>query len=401
MKSAVHRCGRRSTPAHAIAHFSIGRGSQALRSAGNPLREREFRLSGHGRNSTHAMKSKFRDTSPQDAPAIAAFLQRAFDSDPGLPLTELRHLHWKCWEPRSDWPGSRGYAMTGEDAIVAHGAVVPLSFVNARQRLTIAHVIDWAADPKSIGSGVTLMKQIARMVDAVLAVGGSEMTQKVLPALGFKICGEVTKYARPLRPLRRFADQKRSPRLWAQFARSLLWTLQAPSVETHGWTANRIAPEQLAVKEMRWPRPGAGTGIFERTVESVAYFQRCPAVPMELYSVAKDGSDRGYFLLAQAPGQTRIADFYYDSEDREGWRALVQLAVLQARLNPAAAEVVSVGSDPSTRQALEDCGFHARGNWPLRLLPGRDVELPTGAIRFQMIDNDFAYLHANRSEYWA
>src|ERR1700722_360646 len=111
------------------------------------------------------MKSEFRDTSPQDAPAVAAFLQRIFDIDANLPLIVPRHLHWKNWEERSDWPGSRGYVMTREDAITAHGTVVPLSCVNGQQHLKIVHVIDWAADPKSVGSGVTLMTRIARMVD--------------------------------------------------------------------------------------------------------------------------------------------------------------------------------------------------------------------------------------------
>jgi hypothetical protein len=347
------------------------------------------------------MKSEFRDTSPQDTPAVAAFLQRIFDIDASLPLIAPRHLHWKCWEERSDWPGSRGYVMTREGAITAHGAVAPLSCVSGQRHLKIVHVIDWAADPQSVGSGVTLMTRIARMVDGVLAVGGSEMTQKVLPTLGFKTCGEVTRFVRPLRPLGRVAGQKLSLRLGAQFARSLLWMLQAPSARIPGWTARRIAPDQLISEAMRWPRAVEGTAIFERTADLVAYFLRCPVAPMELYSVAKDGSDRGYFLLAQTPGQTRIVDFYVDSEDRESWRAAIQLAVAQARRNPAAAEVVSMGSDPLTRQALLDCGFHARGNLVLRLLPGKGVELPAGPIRFQMIDNDFAYLHSNKNTYWA
>jgi hypothetical protein len=347
------------------------------------------------------MTSQFGDTSPQDAPAVAAFLQRVYGVDANAPLIAPRHLHWKCWEERSDWPGSRGYTMTREGQIVAHGTVVPLSCVSGRQHLKVVHVIDWAADPQSVGTGVILMNQIGRMADAVMAVGGTAMTQAVLPTLGFKNCGETTRYARPLRPLKRIAGQRPSVRAGAQFARSLLWLLQAPSVRTPGWSASRIAPEQLASCAMRWPRAADGVAIFERTADIVAYLLRCPAAPMELYSAAKDGSGRGYFLLAHAPGQVRIVDFYTDSEDRADWRSVIQLAVSQAEGNPAAAEVVSMGSDAVTRQALLDCGFHARGNSVIRLRPRRGVELPTVPIRFQMIDNDFAYLHANKNAYWA
>lgn len=346
------------------------------------------------------MKLQFRETSPQDAPAVTAFLQRIFEIDSSLPLTAPRHLHWKCWEARSDWPGSRGYVLTRKDEIVAHGTVVPLSYVSGQQRLRMVHVIDWAADPKTVGSGLSLMKQIARMVDGVLAIGGSEMTQKVLPAFGFKTCGEVTNFARPLRPMRRLAGQPLSLRAGAQVARSWLWLLQAPSIRTQGWTASRVAPEQLGTQAMRWPRAVEGTAVFERTEETLAYLLQCPVAPMELYSVANQGSERGYFLLAHAPGQTRIADFYVDSEDREVWRVLIQLAVSQAARNPDAAEVVSVGSDAITRKALLDCGFHARWDAALRLLPGKGVALPTGSIRYQMIDSDAAYLYAAQTEYW-
>jgi hypothetical protein len=349
-----------------------------------------------------AMTSQFRTTSPQDAPVVAAFLQRIFDIDPSLPLIAPRHLHWKCWEQRSDWAGSRSYVITKESAIVAHITIVPLSCVGGHQRLKMIHPIDWAADPMSFGSGSILLMQVAERVDAVVVMGGSEMAQKALVALGFKTCGEVMRFVRPLRPLRRLAGQKPSLRLGAQFARSLLWSLQAPSVRTQGWIASRVAPEQLISQSIPWPRSGEEAVIFERNPDTIAYFLKCPAMPMELYAVAKeDGSCRGYFLLAHAPGQTRIVDFYVDSEGREVWRALIELAVLQAKRNRTSAEVVSLGSDTVTRQALLDCGFHARGSFALRLLPAKGVELPAGPIRFQMIDNDAAYWHANKNDYWA
>lgn len=344
------------------------------------------------------MKPSFRSTSPADGPAVAAFLQRIFSCDPNLPLIAPRNLQWKCWEERSDWPGSRGYVITKADAIAAHATVMPLSYVDGQRRLKMVHLIDWAADPKSVGSGVTLLKQISRLVDAVVVAGGSDMTQKVLPALGFHQCGEVTRFARPLRPLRRLAGQKPDVRLYAQAARGLLWELGAPRVRTRDWTAIPIAPDQLAA---RLPRTAQGAAFFERTIENISYFLKCPVTPMELYSVAKDGSPRGYFLLAHAPGQTRIVDFHADSEDREHWRILVQLAVSQAKRNPAALEVAAVASEAVTRQALLDCGFHARGEFALRILPGPGIALPSGPVRFHLIDYDGGYRHENRNAYWA
>lgn len=347
------------------------------------------------------MKLQFRETTPQDAPEVAAFLQRIFELDPAVPLISPPHMQWKYWEPRSVWPGSRGFVLTREDAIVAHGTVVPLSCISGQRQLRMAHLIDWAADPKCVGSGVNVLKHIGRLVDAIVVVGGSEMTLKVLPALGFKKWGEVTQYVRPVRPLRRLAGQRFGLRLAAQFSRSLLWALQAPSPQTSGLTATRITPQQLPSQAIPWPRTSGGTTIFERTADLFDYLLKCPVTPIELYSCAKGGEVRGYFLLAYAPGQTRIADFYIDSDNPRDWQALINQAVSQATQNRQAAEVVSVGSDAVTHRALLDCGFRPRTIFPLHVQPGKGVELAAEPVRFHMIDSDAAYHHNNKNTFWA
>jgi hypothetical protein len=191
------------------------------------------------------------------------------------------------------------------------------------------------------------------------------MTQKVLPALGFKPCGEVTNFVRPLRPLRRAAGQAPSARLAAQVARSALWSL------------------------------------FERTPQSVDHLLQCPVAPMEFYAVENGGTVRGYFLLAHAPGQVRVVDFFVDSEADADWRLVVQLAVKQAGEVRDAAEVVCVASDPIVRQALTDSGFRPRASFEARVLMAKGVDPPALPLRIQMCDSDAAYLHANRPEYWA
>lgn len=348
------------------------------------------------------MKLQFRPTSPEDAPAVAAFLQRIFRIEANLPVIEPRHMHWKYWDERPGWEGSRGYVLTREGTIVAHAALTPLTCVSGARRWRMAHLIDWAADPKSAGSGVYLLWQMAGLVDAILATDGTEVARKVQSAFGFRAGGEVTRFARPLRPLRRLAAQNLSLRTGAQFTRSVWWWLrQPPRRRSRGWTAGRVAAGETIPEFVRWPSAPAESALLERSAAAIAYLLNCPATRMEFYPVAKGDRPYGYFLLAHAPGQTRIADFYADSEQREDWCALIELAVRQAKRNPAAAEVVSLGSDALTRDALLDCGFHARGSSAVHILPGKGVELPAAAIRVQMIDSDAAYLHANRSDYWS
>ena len=52
------------------------------------------------------MKAEFRSTSPQDAPAVAAFLQRIFGIAPNLPLIAPT-LALEVLGGTVDWPGSR------------------------------------------------------------------------------------------------------------------------------------------------------------------------------------------------------------------------------------------------------------------------------------------------------
>ncbi len=346
-------------------------------------------------------KLEFRATSPEDAGAVSAFLQRIFGMGPGHPVVDPRHLRWKCWEERADWPGSRGYVMTSQGEIVAHATVVPLASHAGERSFRMAHPIDWAAESKSVGSGVALLKRIGQIVDAIAIAGGSDMTQKILPALGFKLCGQVNRFARPLRPLRRLEGRKLDWRLYAQSARGLLWKWKAPSEQVAGWEARRVKEDELAASGIPWPTPAPGTMLIERTPELMSYSLRCPAVAMKLYAVLKGGSIRGYFMLAFAPAQARIVDMWTGSEDRRDWRALVQLAVREAERNPGAAEVVSMASDPVRRQAFLDCGFQLRGSSPLRILASGKTELPGLPVSFGMLDSDAAYLHNGNDELWA
>jgi hypothetical protein len=290
--------------------------------------------------------------------------------------------------------------MTYQDDIVAHGTIVPLTFRSGGTQFRMAHLTDWAADSKSVGSGVALLKHIGRSVDAILVAGGSDMTQKILPALGFKVCGDATRFARPLRPLRRLAGHNFSLRRCARSARGLLWKWQAPRGPVRGWEARRVTPDDLAASTIPWPKPAPETTLFERTPDLMGYYLRCPATPMELHAAAKEGAVRGYFMLAFAPAQARIVDMWADSADSQDWRALVQLAVRQAERNRSVVEVVSMASDPAASQAFLECGFHARGSWPLRLLACNKRELPGGPVGFRMLDGDAAYLLNGGDELW-
>ncbi len=302
-------------------------------------------------------------------------------------------MAWKYWNRHPDWEGSRGFVMERGGAIVAHGAVVPLRYMLANQHLRIVHLIDWAATRDCTGAGIALMRRVGEMTDGVFAAGGSESTQKILPALGFKSVGTAARYILPSRPLARMGNSLRSWRGAARFGRGLFLSLTAhPTEPLHqGWSARRLQSGELSATHVPTPRPCGKQAAFARTHESIVDLLQCPIAPGELYVVERNGTDLGYFVLTIAGMQCRLAEAWIESENPDDWQALFTLAIRQAKTYRQVAELIAVASTRLEKDALERTGLPCCGHINLRLWM-RNERVPE-AIRFQMVDGDAAYLH--------
>jgi GNAT superfamily N-acetyltransferase len=345
----------------------------------------------------------FRSTTVADESTLRSLLQEAHGVAPGHPMFEGRHLHWKYWEPREDWQGSRSYVLTRDGRIIAHAAIVPALCSWGTERLKVLHVIDWAARAEARGAGNTLMQHIGTLADAILTSEGGDAAWRLLPFLGFAESKTVvTQYARPLRPLLYLtgADVPRW-RLAARCVRNALWALRAPAGAPGAQRSRHLAADEVAAAPMRWPAPRRGTAVLERSAAVMSYWLQCPAAPMELYVVENGSAAEGYFVLAFAPGQARLADCWLDSDDPGAWEGLVQLAVRQAARHTGVAELAVIGSEPLLATALERCGFHARASRPLMMRATNGVRLPPAEIRIQMLDDDTAYRHSGSRLFWA
>ena len=157
--------------------------------------------------------------------------------------------------------------------------------------------------------------------------------------------------------------------------------------------ARLIGPDEIGSLTVAFPFPRPDVAVLERNESLFRYLLACPIVPIELYSWERWPYKRGYFALARAPGQARLVDLWNSSDDPDDWRALVQCAVHQARLQPGAAEIIAWASDPLLCGVLRQCGFHAGATLPIQLLGRAGTNLPQSGLRVQMIDNDAAYLH--------
>lgn len=147
--------------------------------------------------------------------------------------------------------------------------------------------------------------------------------------------------------------------------------------------------------------PRNGTAVLERSAQVMTYWLQCPTVPMELYVVENGATPEGYFVLALAPGQARLADCWLDTDAPEAWEALVHLAVREALLHAGVAEIAAICSEPLLARALVRCGFHARATRPLYARATDGIRLPAGGIRIQMLDDDAAYRHNGSRLFWA
>jgi hypothetical protein len=334
------------------------------------------------------MKVHIRPSTPDDAPAIVALMRNA-----GLkPDAAEGWLYWKYWQERSDWPGARSFVVANDSDILAHSGIVPGACLWNGHRATVIHMMDWAASPSAVGTGVALMKYIAGLADALIGVGGSRYTRQTLPMVGFRPCGNTTSYVRVLRPLIGLKNSKRwNWRTLPKFSRNVLSALAAPAVRCGAWHAPRIARDQVQSIAAVLPSARANMTVLERSPASLSYFLDCPIAPMVLHGLDRAGTRCGYFLLAFVPGQARLVDCWVDSEDPDDWRAMVNCAVRAALQTPGIAELVTLASDSMLSQCLRESGFYAQWTDPVQILPKAGAtSIPTN-LRFQMLDSDAAF----------
>jgi hypothetical protein len=337
-----------------------------------------------------------RPSTPEDATAIAEVMAGA-----GLRSnSEPQHLHWKYWQERPEWTGSRSYVLTDGKDVLAHGAVVPATRLSDGGRLRMAHLIDWAARRTEFGAGVALLKHVGRLTEALYAIGGSADTMRILPQIGFRTCTTVVGYVRPLSPLNLWREARGAGlRIGARMARSTFWMLTASRPSLKGWSARLLSAGEIDRLSPVLPQPRPGLAVIERGEALFRYTLDCPIVPMALYGLEYIGRVRGYFLLAFAPGQTRLADACVASDELADWRALVGCALREARRRGEAAELAAWASEPLLMQALIDNGFHRRFSLPVMLRPA--AQASSDPLRIQMLDNDALYLCEGRSQLWA
>ncbi len=347
------------------------------------------------------MSSQFRPTRPEDAAAISRFMQQVFGMSPQHPGLDGRQMDWKYWRTHPHWEGSRGYVMERDGQIAAHGSVVPLVCRWGERQLRMVDLIDWAAHPGNPGVGITLLKRIAPMVDGVFIAGGTDAAQKVFGSLGFRESPSAIKFALPLRPLRRFL--RHTEPWWKRVlrvARNSQWMLRGQAVPPAIWSARRLSAPEIAGASFPMPQPRAEAAVFERTAADIQFLLECPITPGEFFLVTRNNLACGYFVLNLVGNQCRIGEAWVEPGGSEDWLALYGLAAQQARCHRRITEIATVATgDDAAQKGLLGAGFRVRGSVPLRLLI-REAGYPPN-IRYQLVDNDSAFMNHGTDTHWS
>jgi hypothetical protein len=342
------------------------------------------------------MKSTLRPTFPNDVGALRQFLCRAFGSAEDAPFLDPAVMAWKYWERRDDWAEPRAYVLERDGAIVAHAGVMPMTFGAGEVRGV--QMIDWASAPEAPGAGVALVQKLVARFDFIYSIGGSDLTQRALPAFGFVEHARHWNGARPLRPLRQIlTHQHRNWKLAPRLVRNWAWSL--PTSANGGlrldWTWEQIEPREIC-EEIQ----SSGCAVFgPRQSAFFDYLLRCPTARIRLYCIRDQGGLNGHFAISTLRSQARIAGVWLRDPSPAAWQTAFCIAQRVARLE-GANEVVAGGTDGESEQAASRSGLRIIRHIPVYLLnKKRKLDLRQD-FQFQLCDYDGFFLDMGNASYW-
>ncbi len=291
-------------------------------------------------------------------------MREAFDASPDAPFLNRVLLRWKYFDPNPDWPAApRSYILANESRILAHGCAWPV-------QPGVACLIDWAGAKSVAGMGMLLARRMGQLSPVLLSIGGSEMTQKIMPKIGFAKQGELLTFARVLRPWKQAWTRPREGVIKAalRLGRNLGWSL-APSSPASGWQAT------------------------ENSDPHYEFLRRCPGASIRTFDLNQSGRVRGSLVLSLVRGQARIADLRIDSEDLA---AALAAAMEAACRDPEACELIALAQNGPMRAALLANGFVERARRSVFVAGLSAKECP---LRLSMLADDMAYLDFPESPY--
>lgn len=262
---------------------------------------------------------EFRPSVPGDLPGIGELMRSAFGSAADAPYLNPELLRWKYFE------AAKSYVMERDGRILAHGCAWPVP------ELPAICLIDWASSKDVPGIGILLARKICQTAPVTLSIGGSDMTQQIMPKIGFVKKGELLTYARVLRPWKQYRTRpRRGVKALLQLFRNAFWSLDPlPPPGLGSFLLNRVGGQCRIVSiegsygaavETAFKDPEAcelialahngarrraleAAGFRERARRSVFVHDPGGVIPMEAYPLPLDmrADDMAYMNVPEYP----------------------------------------------------------------------------------------------------
>lgn len=300
-------------------------------------------------------------------------------------------MAWKFWEPRGDWTEPRSFVGELDGRIVAHVGIWPVTYRHGGAEIRGVHMLDWVASADSRGAGLMLVQKLMSTFDFVWGIGGSDITRKLLPSLGFAEVAQVWTAARPVRIVRQMlTHQSRNWKLAPRFLRNLAWAYTPLKAVGPRWTVTPMPP--AGIPRDLIPTSPAESRFSPRGPEFFEYLARCPVLRYQLYGLSDGQGLQGFFALGVVRGQARVGGVWLRHPSVEHWTAAFTQAVRTAAATAGACEIAVSGSVGPSSEAVVQAGFRLTGRVPGVLYSKKgNVTLPAD-FQFQMVDDDEAYM---------
>jgi len=351
-----------------------------------------------------AMSLRLEQVLPEEQNQVIAFLREVFHAPQDALFLESDHVRWRFFDPHPDWNGSRSYVFRDEGRIVAHGGVVPTTFIRpSGEILKSLSIIDWAASPAYPGFGILMSRELGALSDFRVSYGGSADARAVLTKAhsgkgrnftSERAIGEMLGFDRATRPLSFLRDRTIPTwRACARAGRAFYRNFRRPLKSTGPWKAHPVERFDTPLSNATTRSSQCGLMLPLRSKELLNYMLDCPSVSFKGFLLEKEGSLCGHLLLAARGQEVRVADLVIDSDRVEDWIACYTLAASwAAREFPSASRLRLVGALDFQKKALFQIGFSEESRARIYAYDPHQVLADEEVPLLNMMDNDAAYL---------
>jgi hypothetical protein len=338
------------------------------------------------------MSSVNRPSTIEDEAQISELVARAFSAKGKAPVIPPGLLRWKYWAPCEDMPEPRSWVAERDGRIVAHLAIWQVAVKNGGIIERGVTGVDWAGDPETPGPGVTLMQMLSRRHDFAYTIGGTAMTQAILPRLGYRAVGEALTWARPLRPWKRMLRYEiRNLRLPLRVARNAIWSHTPFRSVPRGWSAVASGNQAPGDRSDRVP-------VIERGESFFRFLGQCPIAQCLTFHILHEGRKAGWFALFVGRVQARVAGLWLENPSSENWRIAFCLAQSAALEHTDACEFVARCSSEASWAGAERAGMRVRKRVPV-FLRRKDKGSQLPPLEYHFCDDDGVFLNIQSARF--